>query len=99
MPAIACRPIVPVDQTTTRSGSDYTSTVLIGSCYQPKAAGACTLISGYTTDAQASVVSGYTRMVRVIVTVTFAGSCSSSPCRYTTAALFDTSADQTWQTN
>ena len=90
---------IPITQTADRSGSTYTSTVLIGSCYQPKAGGACGKI-GSKTEAQANADTAYSRMVRVIVTVTYTGTCSGvSPCRYTTSALFDTTPDQTWQTN
>ncbi|WP_312676773.1 prepilin-type N-terminal cleavage/methylation domain-containing protein [Microbacterium sp.] len=90
---------IPITQTVTRSGSDYTSTVLIGSCYQPKAGGACTKRSGKATDALAAATAaadGYTQLVRVIVTVTYTGSCAGG-CRYTTATLFDTKGDPTWQ--
>lgn len=87
---------IPITQTLVRSGSNFASTVLIGSCYQPKAGGACTKISGSATDVAASAVAGYTQLVRVIVTVTYAGPCDGG-CRYTTAALFDTKGDPTWQ--
>lgn len=89
---------IPLTATTDRSGTTYTSTVLIGSCYQPKAGGACGKV-GTKTEAQANADTAYSRMVRVIVTVTYTGTCAGvSPCRYTTSALFDTTPDQTWQT-
>lgn len=89
---------VPLTVTEDRSGSTYTSTVLIGSCYQPLAGGSCTKLSGKTTDVAASAVTTSTRLVRVIVTVTYAGDCVGG-CRFTTAALFDTKGDLTWQTD
>lgn len=89
---------VPITQSTERSGSTYVSTVLIGSCYQFKTtAGACTKASA-TADPYPTAVPDRSRLLRVVVTVTYAGSCPGG-CRYTTAALFDTKGDLTWQTD
>lgn len=89
---------IPLTQSTTRGGSIYNSTVLIGTCYQPIAGGRCTKLSSYTSDPYPTVVSGQTRVIRVVVTVAYAGSCSGG-CRYTTMALFDTKGDLKWQTD
>lgn len=98
---IVATPVIPITQTTTRSGSDFTSVVLIGTCYQPIAGGNCTTISGYPGDPgpTSTAASGKSQLIRVIVTVTYRGVCeSTNVCRYTTSALLDTKGDLTWQT-
>ncbi|MCC2028411.1 type II secretion system protein [Microbacterium sp. YMB-B2] len=94
-------PAIPIQQTTTRSGSAYASTVLIGTCYQPVAGGACTRISGASNDpgAESTLAAGRSQMIRVIVVVTYPGACDSgSTCRYTASGLFDTRGDLKWRT-
>lgn len=91
---------IPLTATSPRSGSDFVSTVLIGTCYQPKAGGVCTTLAGKSSDPYPTAVAGQSRMIRVIVIVAYAGHCDGADtCRYTTSALFDTNADLTWQTD
>lgn len=90
---------VPLTQVSSRGGTDFTSTVLIGTCYQPVSGGACTTVAGYTTDPAPAAVSGKTRLIRAIVTVTYPGACgATSGCRYTVMSLFDTRGDLVWET-
>lgn len=94
--------VIPVEQTTRRSGTDYTSAVLIGTCYQPAAGGACTTISGSGSDPGpgSAAASGKSQLVRALVVVTYPGNCGGAGiCRYTTAGLFDTKGDLTWLTD
>lgn len=89
---------VPLTKTETRDGNVYESTVLIGTCYQPHAGGACTLLPGVGADPgpAATAARNSSQLVRVIVTVAYAGDCVGG-CSYSTAILYDTKADQTWQ--
>lgn len=89
---------IPLTQTVTRSGTDFISTVLIGTCYQPVSGGPCT--KGSTAvDPAPAVITGKARMIRVIVTVTYPGGCGdASGCRYTALGLFDTKGDLVWET-
>lgn len=94
--------VIPVEETVTRSGTDYTSAVLIGTCYQPASGGACTRIPGSPDDpgADSPLASDRSRLVRALVIVTYPGSCGDTGiCRYTTAGLFDTKGDLTWLTD
>ena len=94
---------IPVYQTTTRSGSDYESTVLIGTCYQPLAGGLCTTLPG-SDDTDPGPTSplalSSSQLVRVFVIVDYTGNCDGGDtCRYTTSGLFDTKGDLTWRTD
>lgn len=91
----------PITQTTTRSGSDYDSVVLIGTCYQPVTGGSCAKVPGSPADpGQTSpLADGLSQMIRVIVIVDYAGGCTDAgTCRYTTTGLFDTKGDLKWRT-
>ena len=93
--------VIPVSDTTIRNDTEFTSLVLIGTCYQAAAGSNCTKISGYSSDPgpTSTAAAGKSQMIRVIVTVTYPGSCESGGvCRYTTSALLDTKGDLTWQT-
>lgn len=90
--------VIPITQTVRRSGTDFRSTVLIGTCYQPAAAaGQCGKISGKSTDPFPAATPDRSRMIRVIVIVDYTGSCGGSDsCTFTTSALFDTKGDVPW---
>lgn len=94
--------VIPITQTVRRSGTDFRSTVLIGTCYQPIAGGDCTKIAGQNTDPEmasppAPTPKTLSRMIRVIVIVDYTGSCGGSDsCTFTTSALFDTKGDVPW---
>lgn len=94
-------PVIPINQTVRRSGTDYRSTVLIGTCYQPFSGGTCTRLAGQPADPGAASVAARdrSRMIRVIVTVDYTGSCAGTTlCSFTTSGLFDTKGDVTWLT-
>lgn len=90
--------VIPITQTVRRSGTDFASTVLIGTCYQSTTAGGqCGRIAGRATDPYPTAVSGSSRMIRVIVVVDYTGACGGADsCRFTTSALFDTKGDVPW---
>ena len=81
-----------------RSGTLYSTTTLIGPCYQPIAGGNCTTLSGHPdfTD----VVSGYLSLIRVVVVVrwTAGSTCNASGCVYSTTTLIDPNKDLEWVT-
>jgi prepilin-type N-terminal cleavage/methylation domain-containing protein len=96
---------VPIVQSTTaiapcliaaQNGTKYTITRLIGTCYEPLAGGACSVISGHLTDP--GTTTGYTSLLRIIVLVSWtAGSkCSATACYYETTTLADPHAEPTW---
>lgn len=90
---------IPLTQVSTRSGTDYTSAVLIGTCYQAPKGGACTKDARYIADPGAGSITDKAQMIRVIVTVTYPGGCGDAGgCRYTALAMFDTRGDLTWET-
>ncbi|MGW9627354.1 type IV pilus modification PilV family protein [Microbacterium sp. NPDC055521] len=89
--------VIPITQTVRRSGTDFRSTVLLGTCYQPTAAGQCGKISGKPADPFPAATPDLSRMIRVIVIVDYTGSCGGSDsCTFTTSALFDTKGDVPW---
>ncbi len=90
---------VPLTQVSTRSGTDYTSAVLIGTCYQGPAGGACAKDSRYVADPGSTTITDKSQLIRVIVTVTYPGRCGDAGgCRYTVLAMFDTRGDLMWET-
>lgn len=93
---------IPITQTTTRSGTDYDSVVLIGTCYQPQDGGSCTPLAGATADPgdASPLAADQSRLIRVMVSVTYPGACTDADiCEYTTTGLFDTKGDLTWRTD
>ncbi len=80
------------------SGTLYSTTTLIGPCYQPTAGGDCVTLSGHPdfTD----VVTGYLSLIRVVVAVrwTAGSSCSASSCYYSTTTLISPNKDLEWAT-
>lgn len=96
---VAGSPVIPVSSTVNRNGTDYESTVLIGTCYQPIAGGLCSLLPGTTDDPgpDAPGAADMTRMIRVASMVTYPGPCDDGTCTYNTLALFDTKGDLEWR--
>lgn len=80
------------------SGTIYTTTTLIGPCYQPTAGGDCTILSGHPNFSD--VVPGYLSLIRVVVVVrwTAGSSCTASGCYYSTTTLIDPNKDLEWVT-
>lgn len=94
-------PAVPLTSTTELDGITYTSTTYIGACYRPMAATAtddCGLLPGLLT-APATVPSGYARMLRVMVLVSWpasSGTCAAGACQYQVSSLVDPNTDLEW---
>jgi prepilin-type N-terminal cleavage/methylation domain-containing protein len=82
-----------------RSGTLYSTTTLIGPCYQPTAGGNCTTLSSHPDSTD--VVPGYLSLIRVVVVVRWtAGSlCTTSGCYYSTTTLIDPNKDLQWVTH
>ncbi|WP_062386901.1 type II secretion system protein [Demequina iriomotensis] len=100
----ATTPALPISDTVTESGVDYDVYTLVGSCFRSKAnAGAnadCAKVSGYTATEPTgtNVPTGYARLLRVIVIVTWEpiGEECNGLCVYSTASLIDGSTDLEW---
>ncbi|MGL3148733.1 type IV pilus modification PilV family protein [Microbacterium sp. A82] len=93
---------IEIEQTITRSGSDYDSVVLIGTCYQLPTGGLCTPLPGADQDPgpTSPLAADMSQLIRAVVVVTYAGKCDGGDtCRYTTTGLFDTKGDLTWRTD
>ncbi|WP_407343034.1 Ig-like domain-containing protein [Pengzhenrongella phosphoraccumulans] len=90
--------VVPLTTTATESRTLYSVTTLIGTCYR-LASGTnelCTTVGG---NASGTPLTGYIRMMRTIVTVSWpntAGSCAGSTCRYQIASIIDPNSDVEW---
>jgi Tfp pilus assembly protein PilV len=94
-PAIAITVSPPAQNAT-----NYTTTTLIGTCYEPVAGGNCSKITGQATD-PATVPAGYSKLIRIMVIVSWtAGStCAVSGCYYEATTLADPHVDLQWVTH
>ena len=95
-PPISTPVAVAPTQTVPVNGTDYAVSTIIGTCFQPKAGGTCTVTTGYPT--QPAVPATSVVLTRIIVVVRWqAGStCAATPCLYQTSTLVDRNADLTW---
>ncbi len=86
VPPTQALPITPAP--ITQSGTTYTTTVLVGSCYQPRSGGDCAK----------AATAGYIPLIRVIVVVrwTAGKSCTVGGCYYSATTLIDPSTDLQW---
>ena len=98
-PAAGSDPAVPITRTTTLDKVDYTSTVLIGTCYR-RTGGAsedCTRVGGGATP-PATPPANTVRLLRVMALVSWpdlSGSCGGT-CTYQAQSLVDPSEDIVW---
>ena len=98
-------PSLPITTTSTQNGTIYTTTTLIGSCYQSTliqtaqttatppvpVLNNCVAASGPNTDMLIRVI--------VIVSWTAGAQCQASGCYYETSTLLDPNADLEWVTH
>ncbi|MEO6944808.1 MAG: prepilin-type N-terminal cleavage/methylation domain-containing protein [Lacisediminihabitans sp.] len=89
IPATQALPISPPP--ITQSGTTYTTTILAGSCFQPRSGGDCLK----------PATAGYIPLIRIIVVVRWnAGdACAASGCSYSTTTLIDPGKDLEWVTH
>lgn len=101
--------IVPISNPASikQGGTSFTTTTLIGTCYEPNSAAKaatlstgwdCTLLNGYASAPDVTPT-GFTPVLRVIVIVKWtAGSrCTAAgTCFYVATSLFDYHPDLTW---
>lgn len=94
-------PVLPITTTVTRAGIDYTVYTLVGSCFRTvNASGAaqdCDKVPLYADEP--TTPTGTARMLRVIVSVTWAprgDECPSALCHYDVSTLVDPSLDLVW---
>jgi Tfp pilus assembly protein PilV len=107
-PAVpATCPALPITTANAKqNGTSYVVTTLIGSCYQATTikskgtANDCGKIVGVAAD-PATVPTGYSRLIRVIVLVswTAGNKCAPTACSYQTSTLVDPSTDIQWITH
>jgi prepilin-type N-terminal cleavage/methylation domain-containing protein len=84
----------------TQNGTRYTTTTLVGSCYQPRTGGDCARLSSNPTTPPTSTPTGYMQLIRVVVVVRWTGkTCSSSGCLYSATTLLDPGKDLEWVTH
>lgn len=92
---LAATVAVPLSRTVSLSGTTFTVTTLIGTCFQritgATAGGNCTTISTPATNF-ASL-----ERVMVIVRWTAGDTCGDGSCVYETSTLIDTHTDQQWK--
>ncbi|MES1169521.1 MAG: prepilin-type N-terminal cleavage/methylation domain-containing protein [Leifsonia sp.] len=88
LPSTQALPITPAP--ITQSGTTYNTTVLIGSCYQPRTGGDCVKSSATGIP-----------LIRVIAVVrwTAGKTCAAGGCFYSATTLIDPGKDLEWVTN
>lgn len=98
-PTAGKSPAVPITRTTRLDGVEYTSTILVGTCYRPTGSASrdCTRLAGAASP-PAAVPANTVRLMRVMVLVQWpdtAGSCGGT-CAYQTQSLVDPNDDIVW---
>jgi Tfp pilus assembly protein PilV len=88
---------IPISGTSVENGTSYTTTTLIGDCYEPVAGGTCGKITGQTTE-PATTPAGYSQVIRIIVIVSWSAgsSCTTNGCYYEATTMEDPHADLQW---
>jgi type II secretory pathway pseudopilin PulG len=92
---------IPISNTNDReNGTTYTTTTLIGDCYELLTGGTCSKITGQSTE-PSTTPTGYTQVIRVIVIVswTAGSSCTANACYYEATTMADSHADLQWKTS
>jgi len=90
---------IPLTESATVNGTEYSIETMIGRCFQPLTGGQCTTLPAYAT-APAAAPAGFVELTRIITVVWwFAGANCDSGCSYHTSTLVDTSVDLQWNTN
>ena len=90
--------VVQIARTSEHSGIEYTATTVIGSCFRAPTSDECGRLPGLTVE-PATTPGGYTRLMRVMVLVTWpstGGVCAGGTCTYELTALADPSTDLVW---
>lgn len=100
-PPVAATPVVKPTQVVPRNGTNYSVNTIIGTCFQKKAGGTCTVAATPATfPTQPAVPSTSVVLTRIIVVVRWdAGSTCNvvpSPCVYQTSTLVDRNNELTW---
>lgn len=95
-------PVLPVTQTVSRAGINYTVYTLVGACYRTISTSGslqnCEKYPGYGTSEPPAIPAGMARMLRVTVAVTWAprGDECESVCHYDVSTIVDPSPDLVW---
>lgn len=91
--------VLPISVDVTRSGTVYSTHMLIGACYQPIAGGDCTVLDPTTYPTEPPTApAGFTQLIRVMVVVdwTAGSACPAAACTYQTTSLIDPHGDLQW---
>lgn len=82
------------------NGTTYTTTTLLGACYQLRTGGNCTTIAGQSSP-PAVAPANYVALVRVVVVVRWTGdkTCAAGGCYYSATTLLDPGTDLEWVTH
>lgn len=92
-------PMLPLSSTTTVSGQTYSTSTLVGICFRLRSAAADSCTRAGLSNAN-STPSGYVKMYRVMVEVTWAtgnkSRCSTGTCAVRSASLVDPTAELRW---
>ena len=96
LPPVATVPAIKPTQTVTLNGTDYQVSTIIGTCFQKKAGGSCTVGSTYPT--QPATPSDSLVLTRIVVVVRWAvgSTCAGGSCVYDTSTLVDRNSELTW---
>jgi prepilin-type N-terminal cleavage/methylation domain-containing protein len=98
IPATEALPITP--PTITQRGTTYSTTILVGSCYQPRTGGDCTRLTANPTTPPATAPAGYVALIRVVAVVRWPGkNCAAGICSYSATTLVDPGSDLEWVTH
>lgn len=99
IPSTETLPITPAP--ITQSGTSYSTTILVGSCYQLRTGGDCSRLTANPTTPPITAPAGYVALIRVVVVVrwTTDKSCAASGCYYSATTLIDPGTDLEWVTH
>lgn len=90
---------LPITSQQTLNNVDYDVLTLVGHCYRPTSTNAeCSTVPGNLTD-PATVPAGYTRMLRVMVLISWDSAqspCGDTACSYQVTSLIDPNTDLEW---
>jgi prepilin-type N-terminal cleavage/methylation domain-containing protein len=93
---VATVPALKPTQTVTLNGTDYQVSTIIGTCFQKKAGGTCTV--GSTFPTQPATPADSLVLTRIVVVVRWAvgSTCAGGSCVYDTSTLVDRNSELTW---
>jgi prepilin-type N-terminal cleavage/methylation domain-containing protein len=95
-PPVAAVPALKPTQTVTLNGTDYQVSTIVGTCFQKKAGGSCTVGSTYPTQPATPADSLVLTRIVVVVRWSAGSTCAGDACVYDTSTLVDRNSELTW---